>query len=418
MALTANKNYNNQVTGSNVNTWGVVLNSNFSVIDLNLAGRLALSVAGSANVTVTANQAQNLTHVLTGVLTGNIQYIMPVLGGFYFIQNSTTGAFTLTVTVSGGAGGVVVPQGQSYLIFVNPDSLTLLWEPLGSILYVGGVSAGSANAQTVASVSPNNYALTAGNIVSFVAGFSVSAASTLAVGATAATAMKKMTASGLVDTATGDVVTNGAYLSYYNGTVHIILNPTLGTAAFQPVATFLQAANNLSDVANAGTSRTNLGVPPATRALNVSGLVTGGGDLSADRTFTVTASSKAQMQAATDTTTAVDPAQMQNHPGVAKASCLLTWNGSTYVISESYNVSGIVVNGTGDVTISFTTPFANAFFRVGSIGCINTANSVYCGLYEHSSYTRNSNNYRVQVVNLTNAVDVCKQINLTFDGTQ
>ena len=49
----------------------------------------------------------------------------------------------------------------------------------------------------------------------------------------------------------------------------------------------LQAANNLSDVANAATARTNLGVPPSTRAITAGTGLTGGGDLSADRSFTV-----------------------------------------------------------------------------------------------------------------------------------
>ena len=49
------------------------------------------------------------------------------------------------------------------------------------------------------------------------------------------------------------------------------------------------AANNLSDVADVPTARTNLGVPPATRAINTSGGLTGGGDLSADRTLSVAA---------------------------------------------------------------------------------------------------------------------------------
>jgi hypothetical protein len=47
---------------------------------------------------------------------------------------------------------------------------------------------------------------------------------------------------------------------------------------------------------------------PQTRTLTAAGLVTGGGDLSADRTFTVAASSNSQAQAGTNTTTAMTPA--------------------------------------------------------------------------------------------------------------
>jgi hypothetical protein len=47
---------------------------------------------------------------------------------------------------------------------------------------------------------------------------------------------------------------------------------------------------------------------PTSRTLTAAGLVTGGGDLSADRTFTVAASSNSQAQAGTNTTTAMTPA--------------------------------------------------------------------------------------------------------------
>jgi hypothetical protein len=49
----------------------------------------------------------------------------------------------------------------------------------------------------------------------------------------------------------------------------------------------LVAANNLSDLANAGTARTNLGVPPSTRTVSAGTGLTGGGDLSADRSLAV-----------------------------------------------------------------------------------------------------------------------------------
>lgn len=133
MSLTPNKNYNNQATGSNINTWGVINNSNFTIIDLNLGGRLSISVAGSANVTATANQAQNLFHTLTGAITGNITYYLPALGGFYFVTNNTTGSFTLKADITGGTGGVAVPQGQAYLVFSNPDVPSMVGIPAGSL---------------------------------------------------------------------------------------------------------------------------------------------------------------------------------------------------------------------------------------------------------------------------------------------
>lgn len=63
------------------------------------------------------------------------------------------------------------------------------------------------------------------------------------------------------------------------------LLPALAYGAYAPAV--LLVANNLSDLASAATARTNLGVPPSTRSISTTAPMTGGGDLSADRTFAV-----------------------------------------------------------------------------------------------------------------------------------
>lgn len=265
MTLTPNKNYNNQSTGSNVNTWGIVLNSNFSAIDLNLAGRLSISVAGSSNITVTANQAENLEHILSGVLTGSIQYIFPAVGGFYMVENGTTGAFSVTIMCAGGTVGAIVPQGMRAIVFVNPDDTSVKVDLVGSNYSIGTATAtGGAAAQIVTTMIPGPYLLIDGTLSSWVAGFTSTGAMTLALGGTAAKSCKILTPSGYSDTLAGSVVSGSRYLSTYDAAnnVHVIYNPTLGTAAYQPISAFLQPANNLSDVANPATALANLGGTP------------------------------------------------------------------------------------------------------------------------------------------------------------
>ncbi len=67
--------------------------------------------------------------------------------------------------------------------------------------------------------------------------------------------------------------------------VAVAMIPAVSFAAYQPG--FLVAASNLSDLASAATARTNLGVPATTRNINTTAPVTGGGDLSADRTIAI-----------------------------------------------------------------------------------------------------------------------------------
>lgn len=64
-------------------------------------------------------------------------------------------------------------------------------------------------------------------------------------------------------------------------------NLGLGTAATQVNAFFLQAASNLSDLANAATARTNLGVPATTVTIATTAPLAGGGDLSGNRTLSL-----------------------------------------------------------------------------------------------------------------------------------
>lgn len=119
---TPNKQFALQGTGDNPNTWGTILNTNvFTIADLNLGGRLSISIAGSSDVTLSQTQANNVYHTMTGILTGNMSYILPNQGGFFFFKNSSTGSFTTTVKPAGGTG-VVVPQGSTMALFMNPDA--------------------------------------------------------------------------------------------------------------------------------------------------------------------------------------------------------------------------------------------------------------------------------------------------------
>lgn len=119
---TTNKIYELQATGENIGTWGTLLNAVLSILDLNLGGRLALNVAGAADVNLTAVQERNAYILMTGILTGNINVVFQTAqGGFFLLDNRSTGAFTITAKPSGGTG-VVVPQGSKCLVMVDPTN--------------------------------------------------------------------------------------------------------------------------------------------------------------------------------------------------------------------------------------------------------------------------------------------------------
>ncbi len=85
---------------------------------LALDDSLSLSVAGSADVTLTQQQMRKKFLKFTGVLTGNINVIVDDTKWDWIVDNSTTGDFTLTLKVSGQTG-IVVQQGTKSTMFCD-----------------------------------------------------------------------------------------------------------------------------------------------------------------------------------------------------------------------------------------------------------------------------------------------------------
>lgn len=77
-----------------------------------LGGYVEQDVAGSANLTLSDEVAMHAQIEMTGLLSANIDVIVPDWHKFYCIINSTTGAYTLTVKTSAGTG-VAVTQGKT-----------------------------------------------------------------------------------------------------------------------------------------------------------------------------------------------------------------------------------------------------------------------------------------------------------------
>ncbi len=111
-----------------------VIDTNVSVaddiFDTAVAGRLALSVAGSADVTLTdavitgAGTASNKILEFTGVLTGSINVIVPTKTRHYIVFNNTTGAFTLNVKTVAGVG-IIVSQGVKAQLYCDGTNVVI-----------------------------------------------------------------------------------------------------------------------------------------------------------------------------------------------------------------------------------------------------------------------------------------------------
>jgi len=142
-----------QADGENDTTWGQKLNSVISLTDEARAGYLSKSVAGSGTVTLTANngtsdESRQAFIEFTGALTGNVSVVVPTAEFWWFVKNSTTGAFTLTVKTSAGTG-IAVTQGKQAFLYC--DGTNVLEGPsLSNLMGVVPVTGLSDDAVTLA----------------------------------------------------------------------------------------------------------------------------------------------------------------------------------------------------------------------------------------------------------------------------
>lgn len=132
----------------------------------------------------------------------------------------------------------------------NITSLTGLTTPLttlqgGTSVYVGGTSSGSGNAQILATTNPASFTLTTGNIVTGVAGFTNTGATTLNTRGTGAVAVDINTSSGLAALAGGEIVVNQPYMFYFDGTVYELLNPSTPANSITNASLAKMAANTV-----------------------------------------------------------------------------------------------------------------------------------------------------------------------------
>lgn len=108
-----------QGLGDNLNTWGhLKLNAALDRLDEAVAGVTSVAIAGTAttltSVNYSADQARSAVLVFTGTLTANSTITVPNVEKTYLIINNTTqGAYSLTLKTAAGTGYALRPGPQS-----------------------------------------------------------------------------------------------------------------------------------------------------------------------------------------------------------------------------------------------------------------------------------------------------------------
>ena len=117
----------------------------------------------------------------------------------------------------------------------------------GSSTFIGNTVTGTANAIVIASTLPNNFTLVDKYIVSFRPTATNTGATTINVHSTGAIAAKKITPSGYVDVAAGDLSTGLNYIAIYdaNANIYSILNITYQPTPIVTASGFVVAFSDL-----------------------------------------------------------------------------------------------------------------------------------------------------------------------------
>ena len=131
-----------QATGENAGTWGTKTNSNLSLFEQLTGGFNTQSIAGGAQTTALTvadgaltGTAQHRMIEFTGSITGNQIVTIPLdVQTFYYLRNSTSGAYTVQFKYATGSGDTftfsATDKGDA-LVFAtandgtNPDIYTL-----------------------------------------------------------------------------------------------------------------------------------------------------------------------------------------------------------------------------------------------------------------------------------------------------
>jgi hypothetical protein len=211
------------VTGELTGTWGDTVNAGItSLLDSSIAGAAAV-VMTDANYTLTsvngaADEARQMFLTVTGTLSAARNVICPTNSKLYFIKNSTTGGFAITLKTSAGTG-ISVPNGKVMALQVNGTDV------VDAVTYFTSLDAGSINATTLdlTNIEVTNIKAKDGTAAMQIAD------STGVVSVTAAPVLTALTASQAVFTNASKVLVSNAITG--TGNVVMSTSPTLVTPA-------------------------------------------------------------------------------------------------------------------------------------------------------------------------------------------
>lgn len=130
------------VTGELSGLWGDTVNAGVTeLVEAAIAGRAAVAMT-DANYTLTtvngaADEARQMALSVTGTLTAARNVVCPTSSKLYFITNSTTGGFAITLKTTAGTG-ISVPNGKSMVLACDGTNV------IDAVTYFSSLTLGTA----------------------------------------------------------------------------------------------------------------------------------------------------------------------------------------------------------------------------------------------------------------------------------
>lgn len=111
-----------------------------------------IAIPGTGDYTLSGSELNRVVYKLTGILTGHRVIIVPDTVQQYWVDNATTGSYTLTVSTSAGAG-VAINQGARAILYC--DGADVVLADTASISLPVAVSNGGTGATTASAARIN-----------------------------------------------------------------------------------------------------------------------------------------------------------------------------------------------------------------------------------------------------------------------
>ena len=120
---TSSLRYEKPANGDYFGSWDVYLDRMMNIVDDATAGITTITASGGTYTPTALNgqtdEARRAIILVTSALTSNLVISLPNVSKPYLVINRSTGAFTVSLTASGGSGSVIVPQNSLASIILD-----------------------------------------------------------------------------------------------------------------------------------------------------------------------------------------------------------------------------------------------------------------------------------------------------------